>query len=157
SALDAEARGETVRHRGDAHGELPPRRLAIDTERLGAKRNALRARARTLDEQAGQGRRAEAAPIHRGLAILRRAAPRAEGRIVESLMATDAVVDAVKRVGLTAGARVVGIAAAEAFRASVPEGFRPEDILPGARSVVVAGGDGPTAGAWRCPDHRVME
>src|SRR5262249_19154933 len=107
SALDAEARGETVRHRGDAHGELPPRRLAIDTERLGAKRNALRARARTLDEQAGQGRRAEAAPIHRGLAILRRGAPRAEGRIVESLMATDAVVDAVKRVGLTAGARVV--------------------------------------------------
>src|SRR5207247_775094 len=49
------------------------------------------------------------------------------------------------------------VAAAEAFRAGVPEGFRPEDILPGARSVVVAGGDGPTAGAWRCPDHRVMD
>src|SRR5439155_1610256 len=71
--------------------------------------------------------------------------------------ATDGVVQAVKRVGLDAGARVVGVAAAEAFRAGVPEGFRPEDILPGARSVVVAGGDGPTAGAWRCPDHRVME
>src|SRR5262249_10642439 len=93
----------------------------------------------------------------RGLAILRRGAPRAEGRIVESLMATDGVVDAVKRVGLAAGARVVGVAAAEAFRAGVPEGFRPEDILPGARTVVVAGGDGPTAGAWRCPDPRVME
>ena len=39
----------------------------------------------------------------------------------------------------------------------MPEGYRPEDILPGARSVIVAGGDGPTAGAWRCPDHRVME
>jgi epoxyqueuosine reductase QueG len=63
----------------------------------------------------------------------------------------------VKNAGLAAGARVVGIAAAEAFRAQAPEGYRPEDILPGARSVVVAGGDGPTAGAWRCPDHRVME
>ncbi|MGH7301749.1 MAG: hypothetical protein ACRELZ_00515, partial [Candidatus Rokuibacteriota bacterium] len=62
-----------------------------------------------------------------------------------------------KAVGLEAGARVVGIAAVEAFREKVPEGYRPEDILPGARSVVVAGGDGPTAGAWRSPDHRVME
>jgi epoxyqueuosine reductase QueG len=65
--------------------------------------------------------------------------------------------DTLKAVGTRAGARVVGIASAEAFRPHVPEGYRPEDILPGARSVVVAGGDGPTAGAWRCPDHRVME
>jgi epoxyqueuosine reductase QueG len=72
-------------------------------------------------------------------------------------MAAASLVDVVKRVGLDAGARVVGVADAEAFRAGVPEGFRPEDILPGARSVVVAGGDGPTAGAWRSPDHRVME
>jgi hypothetical protein len=63
----------------------------------------------------------------------------------------------VKAVGLKAGARVVGIASVEAFREKVPEGYRPEDILPGARSVVVAGGDGPTAGAWRSPDNRVME
>jgi epoxyqueuosine reductase QueG len=63
----------------------------------------------------------------------------------------------VKAVGTRAGARVVGIAAVEAFREKVPEGYRPEDILSGARSVVVAGGDGPTAGAWRSPDHRVME
>jgi len=67
------------------------------------------------------------------------------------------VTEDVKAIGLKAGARVVGVAAAEAFRAGVPEGYRPEDILPGARSVVVAGGDGPTAGAWRSPDHRVME
>jgi hypothetical protein len=40
----------------------------------------------------------------------------------------------VKAVGVKAGARVVGIAAVEAFRAKVPEGYRPEDILPGARS-----------------------
>ena len=68
-----------------------------------------------------------------------------------------ALEEQIKKVGLKAGARVVGIAAADAFRDRVPEGYRPEDILPGARSVVVAGGDGPTAGAWRCPDHRVME
>jgi epoxyqueuosine reductase QueG len=52
---------------------------------------------------------------------------------------------------------VVGVAAADAFNDFVPEGHRPEDILPGARSVVVAGNQGPTAAAWRCPDHRVME
>jgi hypothetical protein len=79
-------------------------------------------------------------------------------RIVNRLMAGEtSVTDSVKAIGLAAGARVVGVAAAEAFRAGVPEGYRPEDILPGARSVVVAGGDGPTAGAWRSPDHRVME
>src|SRR5262245_11657547 len=39
----------------------------------------------------------------------------------------------VKEVGRRAGARVVGIASVEAFRAKVPEGYRPENILPGAR------------------------
>src|SRR5262245_47930134 len=65
--------------------------------------------------------------------------------------------DEIKAIGRRAGARVVGIAAASAFDAHAPEGHRPADFLPGARSVVVAGGDGPTAGAWRCPDNRVME
>ena len=65
--------------------------------------------------------------------------------------------DRVKKVGLDAGAVVVGVAGVEAFAEFVPEGHRPEDILPGARSVVVAGGRGPTAGSWRCPDYRVME
>ncbi len=63
----------------------------------------------------------------------------------------------IKAVGRRAGARVVGIAAASAFDAHAPEGYRPADILPGARSVIVAGGDGPTAGAWRSPDNRIME
>src|SRR5258706_9533056 len=75
-------------------------------------------------------------------------------RIVSALMS---LTEDIKAIGLGAGARVVGVATAEAFRAGVPEGYRPEDILPGARSVVVAGGDGPTAGAWRSPDNRVME
>ena len=38
----------------------------------------------------------------------------------------------IKQVGIRAGARVVGIASAAAFRETVPEGYRPEDILPGA-------------------------
>lgn len=65
--------------------------------------------------------------------------------------------DRIKQVGERAGALVVGIAAADAFNEYVPQGHRPEDILPGARSVLVAGSQGPTAGAWQCPDHRVME
>lgn len=64
---------------------------------------------------------------------------------------------AVRDVGAGAGALVVGVAAASAFNEFVPEGHRPEDVLPGAKSVVVAGNQGPTAGAWRSPDHRVME
>jgi len=63
----------------------------------------------------------------------------------------------IKEVGLKAGAKVVGIAAADAFNSYVPQGHRPEDFLPGAKSVIVAGGDGPTAGAWHAPDHDVIE
>ncbi len=63
----------------------------------------------------------------------------------------------IKEIGRGAGALVVGVAAADAFNEFVPEGHRPADLLPGARSVVVAGNLGPTAGAWRCTDHRVME
>jgi hypothetical protein len=64
---------------------------------------------------------------------------------------------AVKAAGKRAGALLVGITSADAFNEHVPEGHRPQDILPGAQSVVVAGNQGPTAGAWRSPDHRVME
>ena len=63
----------------------------------------------------------------------------------------------IKEVGRKAGALVVGVAAADAFNEFVPDGHRPADLLPEAKSVVVAGNLGPTAGAWHCPDHRVME
>lgn len=63
----------------------------------------------------------------------------------------------IKQIGLSAGATVVGVADAEAFNEYVPAGHRPADILPGARSVVVAGSLGPTKGAWRSPNHRVAE
>lgn len=64
----------------------------------------------------------------------------------------------VKEVAINAGIDVVGIAPAERWDdAAAPEGHRPADILPGARSVVVLGTRGPTAGAWQSPDHRFME
>ena len=68
-----------------------------------------------------------------------------------------AVTDEIKTVGHDAGGLVIGVAAASAFNEFVPEGHRPGDLLAGAKSVVVAGNLGPTAGAWRSPDHRVME
>ena len=63
----------------------------------------------------------------------------------------------IKQVALDTGADVVGIAAVGAWDEHVPENRRPADILPNAKSVVVVGRRGPTAGAWRSPDHRVME
>jgi epoxyqueuosine reductase QueG len=63
----------------------------------------------------------------------------------------------IKQSALDAGATVVGVADPRAWEEHAPEGHRPCDILPGARSVVVVGSRGPTAGAWRSPNHRLME
>ncbi len=68
-----------------------------------------------------------------------------------------ALAEAVREVGRGAGALGVEIAPVAAFDEFAPRGHRPQDLLPGTRSVVVAGSRGPTAGAWRCADHRVME
>lgn len=57
----------------------------------------------------------------------------------------------IKEVGLRTGGLVVGVAAASAFNEFVPAGHRPEDILIGAQSVVVAGSKGPTAGGLAVP------
>jgi len=46
--------------------------------------------------------------------------------------------ETVKEYGLSAGAAVVGIAAASGFGLA-PEGFRPADVLEGCRSVIVLG------------------
>jgi epoxyqueuosine reductase QueG len=70
---------------------------------------------------------------------------------------TNEIVDTIKSVALNAGGDAVGVASADAWEEFVPEGYRPADILPGARSVIVVGARGPTAGAWRSPDHRLME
>ena len=63
----------------------------------------------------------------------------------------------IKQIALSSGADVVGIADPHAWDEFVPEGHRPYDILPGTESVIVAGSRGPTAGAWRSPNHRVIE
>lgn len=63
----------------------------------------------------------------------------------------------IKEIGLKAGALVVGVAGAGSFNEYAPAGHRPQDFLPGARSVVVAGARGPTNAAWRSPNHRAME
>lgn len=62
-----------------------------------------------------------------------------------------------KEFAVKAGADVVGIAPVERWGKDVPEGHRPDDVMPGARSVIVVGARGPTAGAWQSPSHRLME
>ncbi len=54
------------------------------------------------------------------------------------------------------GALVSGVAAADAFD-DAPEGYRPVDILPHARSVFVIGGAQPRAGDWQSPNYQHME
>lgn len=63
----------------------------------------------------------------------------------------------IKQIGRKSGGIVVGIAAAADFEDLAPEGHRPADILPGCRSVIVAGSVGPSAGNWRSPDNELME
>ena len=64
-------------------------------------------------------------------------------------VALESRTEQIKQFALGAGASVVGVADPRAWEEHVPEGHRPYDILPGARSVVVVGARGPTAGAWR--------
>ena len=63
----------------------------------------------------------------------------------------------VKQKALSFGADVVGIAPVERWNKYVPEGYRPYDLLPNAKSVIVVGARGPTAGAWKSPNPRLME
>lgn len=72
-------------------------------------------------------------------------------------LSTEAATALVKQTALDAGGTVVGVAPVDDWVEFVPEGYRPDDILPGAKSVVVVGARGPTAGAWKCPDSRLIE
>ena len=69
----------------------------------------------------------------------------------------DDLTSTIKSLALKAGGDVVGVAPVARWDEFVPEGYRPYDILPGAKSVVVVGTRGPTMGAWKCPDARLME
>jgi hypothetical protein len=62
-----------------------------------------------------------------------------------------------KAVALKAGAVVCGIAPVDAFAAHAPAGHRPEDLLPGARAVVVVGGAQPRAGDWLAASPYVLQ
>ena len=63
---------------------------------------------------------------------------------------------AIKEKALSMGARAVGIASVEDISRLTPSGHKPEDLLKGAQSVVVLGGNEPTVGAWRTGTSRVM-
>lgn len=55
----------------------------------------------------------------------------------------------IKAEALRAGAVAVGIASVGDVNRYAPEGHRPDDLLRGAKSVVVVAGGQPSAGAWR--------
>lgn len=55
-----------------------------------------------------------------------------------------------------AGALTFGVADASAFDGA-PEGQRPTDLLPAAKSVIVVGGAKPRSGDWASPDFRHLE
>ncbi|MGW8179814.1 MAG: hypothetical protein ACWGQW_13800 [bacterium] len=62
----------------------------------------------------------------------------------------------IREKALAMGAKAVGIASVEAINRIAPPGHRPDDLLKGAKSVVVLGGGEPTAGAWRTETNRVL-
>lgn len=55
------------------------------------------------------------------------------------------------------GVLVVGIASVKEINKYAPEGYRPDDILPGAKSVIVLGGTQPTRGSWDTPPKYLPE
>ena len=70
-----------------------------------------------------------------------------------SLEAAREIIEKTARKG---GALTFGVADPAKFIAA-PEGYRPEDLLPGVRSVIVVGGATPRAGDWASADFRHME
>ncbi len=60
----------------------------------------------------------------------------------------------IKQLALQRGAELVGIASVTDIDRYAPPGHRPDDILIGAKSVIVFAGRTVTRGAWRSPDYR---
>ena len=61
----------------------------------------------------------------------------------------------IKQLGLQRGADQVGIASVADINQYAPRGHRPDDILVGAKSVIVFAGHMALQGAWRSPDYRI--
>ncbi|MBA7614469.1 hypothetical protein ES703_21734 [subsurface metagenome] len=62
----------------------------------------------------------------------------------------------IKQFGSQQGADLVGIASVADINRYAPPGYRPDDILTGAKSVVVFAKRGLIRGAWRSPDYRTL-
>jgi epoxyqueuosine reductase QueG len=60
----------------------------------------------------------------------------------------------IKKLGIQRGADMVGIVSAEEINKYAPPGHRPDDILIGARSVIILAGSHAPRGVWRSPDYR---
>jgi len=60
----------------------------------------------------------------------------------------------IKQMGLERGADQVGIASVARIDELAPAGHRPDDILIGAKTVIVFAGRTTPRGAWRSPDYR---
>ena len=60
----------------------------------------------------------------------------------------------IKRLGIQRGADQVGVASVAEINRYAPAGHRPDDILIGAKSVIVFAGHMALQGAWRSPDYR---
>lgn len=63
--------------------------------------------------------------------------------------------DRIKEFARKSGAPLVGIASVEAIDRYAPEGYRPGDLLWGAKSVLIVGGPTNPEGAWRSPTQRI--
>lgn len=65
------------------------------------------------------------------------------------------VEEVIKNLGIKQGANLVGIASVEDINKYAPEGYRPDDILTGAKSVIVLGGQLTPRGAWHSRRYNV--
>lgn len=61
----------------------------------------------------------------------------------------------IKGLALQSGAKCIGIASSEAIDEIAPKGYRTQDILKEAKSVIVLGGHAVLAGAWQSSNNRI--
>ena len=62
----------------------------------------------------------------------------------------------IRQFAIQQGAKLVGIASVTDINKYAPPGHRPDDILVGAKSVIVCVGHPATRGAWRSPDYQAF-